>query len=147
MIGNLHGERYYWMIDKNKSVSMIPADVVEKVMEHKMYYDAKEKIEQIEKQLKETVLKTDAELFAERIYFTPEERKAFLRGVDWAKDCVKNESKHIEAIDLRGVIDEYPKGGVYPYCRHCEQFIDARFSIHRKNSLTLQKEGEDNGII
>jgi len=30
MIGNLHGERYYWMIDKHKSVSMIPADVVEK---------------------------------------------------------------------------------------------------------------------
>ncbi len=28
---------------------------------------------------------TDAELFAERIYFTPEERKAFLRGVEWAK--------------------------------------------------------------
>lgn len=31
MIGNLHGERYYWMIDKNKSVSMIPADVLEKL--------------------------------------------------------------------------------------------------------------------
>lgn len=29
MIGNLTGERYYWSIDKHKSVNMMPANVVE----------------------------------------------------------------------------------------------------------------------
>ena len=28
-IGSLSGERYYWMIDKHKVVSMIPASILE----------------------------------------------------------------------------------------------------------------------
>jgi len=30
MVGSLKGERYYWMIDRFKCVSMIPAFMVEK---------------------------------------------------------------------------------------------------------------------
>ena len=30
MIGYTDGERYYWMVDKHKAVSMIPAFIVEK---------------------------------------------------------------------------------------------------------------------
>jgi hypothetical protein len=47
-------------------------------------------------------MKSDAELFAERIYFTPEERKAFLRGVEWASP----KSEHEQLNDL---INDYKK--------------------------------------
>jgi hypothetical protein len=33
MIGNISGERYYWFTQKDKSVSMIPASVVEPMYE------------------------------------------------------------------------------------------------------------------
>jgi hypothetical protein len=50
---------------------------------------------------------TDAELFAERIYFTPEERRAFLRGVEWA--CPKKTVEDNWALMLRRHTEHYKK--------------------------------------
>lgn len=63
------------------------------------------------------------------------QKEGFEAGAKWARDALIKEMKHIEVMDLRGVIDEYPKRGVYPYCPKCEQYIDARFTIHRKIKL------------
>lgn len=47
---------------------------------------------------------TDAELFADRIYFTPEERRAFLRGVEWARTGLE-----IDLVKVREKLEDYKK--------------------------------------